>query len=838
MKNQKNDLQKAKELFKEGNINLKKNSYQKAEKNFTEAIKYDPDVAIYHSSLGDVSHVLNLKNQAVIAYKKSIELGLKSPEIYHKLSYCYYKLNNYEKAIDCLNKAIQLDDNKAIFHESQGDILQRIGNFHKAAKRYSRAIELSTNKAPISFKCSECCIKIDKKKDALEHIRKAVQIEPNNPTYLFQFAEILYELGQFGKAIEIYQKAIKNGLPILDQVQHKIELCQSKRNMDNEENEQSGSGDNGLYDCEHKTKKTSTDEIIRKHKKYNVVWISLEQGMHHRSNYFQYAIDHILHKNDLKKAIKNWGPAHTNGPGNFHLPEKLDGVLNPFISFERLYTCSTATASSVAGGLSGIPHVFHSLSHIKKTDLEAPKAGKNFPSLFDILRKRGYNVSGFHIFKDVGPGFILPDFGQGHNKKIDSWPSPIPSHLNYVSPVARLENHLNKSKETPHAIFIHLFAQATPAVLEILNENGITFENTIFLIIGDHGHPNWDFDGKEWPAVHDIEVDALNTQIFGRFYYPGCKNLDMNMPCSNLDFFHTIMTILDIPMQNDFEYTDMTGNNLLPYFEGKEQKNNRILRNSNRYHFQLGTRTIALIGQNWRYEYMHFSNIFLNDYFKINYFRRYHPESLFRVFSNGYDSPVNIENSRVSDLLKKFRKLRIIYDKQIQKFWIEKIEKEMQIPIYIKDLYNSINPYSDDLEQQIKKSERMDFCLKKCIESQRKIRIELLGEIKYAVEPNFYYKYFLTKQAELINGKVAIWGTGEYYQKYVCQLINKFNIQYFISENSKKHNTTIDGLPVYGPNILEKCPVDVVLICHPMNEYWNIVKKVRSMKLSKQPAVS
>ena len=91
--------------------------------------------------------------------------------------------------------------------------------------------------------------------------------------------------------------------------------------------------------------------------------------------------------------------------------------------------------------------------------------------MFDILKDNGFNVAGFHIFKGTGPGFILPDLGQGWEQEMKDWPNPIPSHRNYVTPVARLKNHLQASPTKPHAIFIHIFAQAVPAVLEVLAEH-------------------------------------------------------------------------------------------------------------------------------------------------------------------------------------------------------------------------------------------------------------------------------------------------------------------------------------------------------------------------------
>ena len=586
----------------------------------------------------------------------------------------------------------------------------------------------------------------------------------------------------------------------------------------------------------------------------NLVWLSLEQGMQSRSDYFQYAMDRALSKSDLKEAVHSWGPATVKGPGNFHLPDHLDDLFKDFIAFENMFTPSTATAMSLMGGFTGVPHMFHALIHTAKADVEIPvtlplEKDITLPTIFSLLDEQGYNVSGFHIFFGSGPGFILPDFKQGCDPEIESWPHPIPSHVNYVTPAARLENHLNANPEGPHAICVHAFAQTTPAILEILTEHGINRDNTIFVVAGDHGHPNWDKYGKEWVMAHDIECDQMNTHVYCRFSYPKCRTQSVSMACTTLDFFPTIKSLMGMNKIQFPELEEMQGVNLVPFLESETPPSNlteRTIHISNRYHFQLKSRISSIRDSSWRYQYMHKNHIFLNDELRLKEIANFQPETLYRSVGNGFENEVNISNPIIQGILKRFRSIRIKSDMIIQRFWLKQLRAKIYISNDVDQILNDIDPDSSDLPHQIKLSNQIDSIIAGCIEKHIKRPIDLLNELRRMVTSDFYYNHVIPNYLNTVSGRVAIWGTGDHYNKYIRPNIDRINAYCFIEEDetrrqqclgSSENEAVLDGLPVFRPDALKSIDADTILICVPPEDFISTAILIRSMNIARSPTL-
>ena len=827
--------------YERGLGRLGREAYKEAADSFLAAIKLDENSPDYHSALGDALHVLGQSANAVRAYTRSLELAPGNPEIHHKLGYCQFTAGEVDDALESFKRAIKHDGTVPAFHDSLGDVLREIGRRNEALSSYKEAASLDNAPATVHLKCVELLAEQDAFSEAIDHASKALAFDPNNTQYRSLFADMLFKSGDFRTAAAEYEM-LHAASSLTEANAYNLEYCYLQGVVsDVADANESGIGATGV-DASRSRKEVERVPVEKPAPsaaapgRLNFVWLSLEQGMQSRAHYFQYAIDHVLHKTDLKDAIHTWGATTSLGPGNFHLPDHLDAHLSDFIAVDNMYTSGTSTVPSVMGGFTGIPHGFHALVHVRKTEPVSAKVN-SFPTLFDILRERGYSIAGFHIFKETGPGFILPDFGQGHDEAIDSWPNPFPSHVNYIAPVARLENYLKTSPAAPHAICLHMFAQTTPAALEILAEHGINRQNTIFVIVGDHGHPNWDLYGKEWMSVHDLECDDMNTHVYCRFSYPGCRAQRITMACTTLDFFPTIMNLLGIPVKERPEISPLQGTNLLPYFEGRMESEDRVIRTSNRYHFQLKSRITTLRDANWRYQYMHKHNVFLHKYHRLNDVMTYARENLYRNVGNGFEGVVHIDNPRVSDLLYRFRRLRIMSDATVQRFWLENLREEMSIPEYVDRILDNLNPLSNDLVRQIELSERFDAQMTHCIEEHLNRPTDLIGEIKRMVEPDFYYNHVVPTFSETVFGKVAVWDVSEHYARYVRPILRQINACFFIDESDAYRGSVVDGLPVYGPDALLKHAVDVVLICSPPADYASTIARIRSMDLPRQPLV-
>ena len=62
-----------------------------------------------------------------------------------------YAQQNYERALDFYDKAVQLETNNFLAYVGRGGAYARVGQFDKAENDFNIAIDLATNNVPLSY---------------------------------------------------------------------------------------------------------------------------------------------------------------------------------------------------------------------------------------------------------------------------------------------------------------------------------------------------------------------------------------------------------------------------------------------------------------------------------------------------------------------------------------------------------------------------------------------------------------------------------------------------------------------------------------------------------------
>eukprot|EP01100_Stratorugosa_tubuloviscum_P003677 TRINITY_DN1895_c3_g1_i1.p1 TRINITY_DN1895_c3_g1~~TRINITY_DN1895_c3_g1_i1.p1 ORF type:complete len:405 (-),score=232.35 TRINITY_DN1895_c3_g1_i1:59-1273(-) len=112
------DKEKAEQLKLEGNQLLTSKEYQQAISKYTEAIKYNPENAIYYCNRAAAYSQLGQHEKAIEDSKLSILKDSKYSKAYSRLGFAYFSLEDYEEAINAYNKAIELDPTNNILKDS------------------------------------------------------------------------------------------------------------------------------------------------------------------------------------------------------------------------------------------------------------------------------------------------------------------------------------------------------------------------------------------------------------------------------------------------------------------------------------------------------------------------------------------------------------------------------------------------------------------------------------------------------------------------------------------------------------------------------------------------
>jgi tetratricopeptide (TPR) repeat protein/predicted Ser/Thr protein kinase len=115
---------------------------REAEQTLKEMVKLYPEEKIAYRTLGLVSRVLNLHEEAIVWYNQVIQLDSLDKEAYNSLAYVYDRAGRYEEAVQSINKYIQLAPGEANPYDTRGDIYARHAEVDKAIESYKKALEI------------------------------------------------------------------------------------------------------------------------------------------------------------------------------------------------------------------------------------------------------------------------------------------------------------------------------------------------------------------------------------------------------------------------------------------------------------------------------------------------------------------------------------------------------------------------------------------------------------------------------------------------------------------------------------------------------------------------
>ena len=175
MKNIKDQIQSAVNIYKSGNLNKAEqvtskliannpkivflynllgliltgqNKIDKAIKCYEKGLKIDSNFAMLYNNLGHLFFSFESYKDIQKAekyYKKSISLNSKLPEPHNNLGNLYKSLNKYDVAINCYKKAIENSPKLSLTHYNLGNTYVTMGKFAQAAKHFKEAIQVTPN---------------------------------------------------------------------------------------------------------------------------------------------------------------------------------------------------------------------------------------------------------------------------------------------------------------------------------------------------------------------------------------------------------------------------------------------------------------------------------------------------------------------------------------------------------------------------------------------------------------------------------------------------------------------------------------------------------------------
>jgi len=154
----------------------------------------------------------NVWGKKIISYttpvNTSSNYSTKSASDWNNEGDAFYKEKNYEEAIKCFNKAIEMDSCNSLYWSNKGYTLYTLGRYEEAIECYDRVLSIAPEDDVIWTERGLALYELGRDEEALESFNNALAINPDYETAWTGKGLALYKLGRYEEALESFNNAL------------------------------------------------------------------------------------------------------------------------------------------------------------------------------------------------------------------------------------------------------------------------------------------------------------------------------------------------------------------------------------------------------------------------------------------------------------------------------------------------------------------------------------------------------------------------------------------------------------------------------------------------------
>ncbi len=148
-------------------------------------------------------------NKAIECLNKAIELNPALDMAFCNLGATYNLLGNYDKAAEYLNKAAELNSQNDFTWNNLGLLYKQQGKYNQAVEYYNKALELNPKNSVAWYNLALTYHSLGNYYQAVDCYEETVKLNPNDSVIWNNFGFAYRKLNQYDKAIECYKKSVE-----------------------------------------------------------------------------------------------------------------------------------------------------------------------------------------------------------------------------------------------------------------------------------------------------------------------------------------------------------------------------------------------------------------------------------------------------------------------------------------------------------------------------------------------------------------------------------------------------------------------------------------------------
>ncbi len=192
-----------------GNSYLVEGKPQEAMIYYKKAIDLNPRYTDAHVNLGSAYSDLGLHDEAIGSYKRAIDINAALPEAHYNLGNAYTAASRYEEAIVSFKRAVELNPYYAKAYYNLGNAYASTGRYEDAIAVYEKAVEIEPNNAGALGNMGSAHRALGRYDRAIESHKRALKIRPNSARTYNNLGNAYRAAGRHEEAITSYKKTIE-----------------------------------------------------------------------------------------------------------------------------------------------------------------------------------------------------------------------------------------------------------------------------------------------------------------------------------------------------------------------------------------------------------------------------------------------------------------------------------------------------------------------------------------------------------------------------------------------------------------------------------------------------
>jgi tetratricopeptide (TPR) repeat protein len=193
--------------FKKGIEQKDARLFAVAAKNFDKAIQFNQKYTEAYIENGKVNLEMRKVNAAMINFTRAYELQPNNNDVIKELSSLYFNNRQFQKAIDLVQKCNACPDADRIM----GMSYYNLEDYGKAVNFLQKAINKNDKDAEAAYTLGRTYLELENEKNAIPQFQKAITLEPARNAWIYELGLIYYSQDDYKNALKYFELAAGAG---------------------------------------------------------------------------------------------------------------------------------------------------------------------------------------------------------------------------------------------------------------------------------------------------------------------------------------------------------------------------------------------------------------------------------------------------------------------------------------------------------------------------------------------------------------------------------------------------------------------------------------------------